>query len=137
MILLVDTSDGQTIFVALADARGKVVIQQRLAARYRQAERLLPAIESLRKKSRQPITAITGIIVVSGPGPFTALRVGVMTANTFAWALKVPIVAVKAAKQTDVATLIKQGLIKLKTAGRPAVIEPYYGQAPNITVKNA
>lgn len=135
MILFIDSSDGQTIFVAFADRQGKLKIQKRLAARYRQAARLLPAIESLRKKLRQPIAAVTGIIVVSGPGPFTALRVGVITANTLAWALNVPIVAIKASEPADATASIERGLARLNTAHRAAIIEPYYGQAPNITIK--
>ncbi|PIZ74419.1 tRNA (adenosine(37)-N6)-threonylcarbamoyltransferase complex dimerization subunit type 1 TsaB [Candidatus Peregrinibacteria bacterium CG_4_10_14_0_2_um_filter_43_11] len=48
---------------------------------------------------------LTGILVISGPGSFTSLRVGIAVANTFAHQLKIPIVGLRTdewfARMTD------------------------------------
>ena len=75
------------------------------------------------------------MVIVSGPGPFTALRVGVLTANTIAWALQLPLAEVRRTASADFETLIAQGVLKLKNVTAPVMVEPYYGQAPNITIK--
>lgn len=80
-------------------------------AEQNQAETLIPTIKTLlrnitggsiagdtkklpREKSTTPWQSLTQIFAVNGPGPFTSLRVGVITANTLAYGLKIPIYAV-------------------------------------------
>lgn len=53
--------------------------------------KLLPTISRLIKKTKHDWSKLSGIIVVSGPGPFSALRIGVATANALAFALKLPL----------------------------------------------
>ena len=135
MVLFIDTTDGATVLLAFIDGRGRCVAKSRRRARYRQAQVVLPAIDALRRKAKLSLSSLTGVIVLSGPGPFTALRVGVLTANTIAWALRLPVVEVRKTADADFETLITQGLAKLKNVTAPAIIVPHYGQAPNITMK--
>ncbi|OGY54610.1 MAG: hypothetical protein A2951_02990 [Candidatus Buchananbacteria bacterium RIFCSPLOWO2_01_FULL_56_15] len=135
MVLFIDTTDGVTVFLALIDRRGRCAATKRLRAQYRQAQRLLPAIDALRRTTKLPLSGLTGVMLVSGPGPFTALRVGVLTANTIAWVLRLPLVGVRKTVGANFETLIAQGLAKLKNISAPVMVEPYYGQAPNVTTR--
>ncbi len=56
-----------------------------------ESEKLLPAISDLLKKSRRRFNEIEGVAVVCGPGPFSAVRIGVTVANTLAKILNVPV----------------------------------------------
>ncbi|QGJ71382.1 tRNA (Adenosine(37)-N6)-threonylcarbamoyltransferase complex dimerization subunit type 1 TsaB [Planctomycetales bacterium 10988] len=92
MILSIDTS-GREGSVALRK-EGKLVEQIELPGQPRSTQTLAPAIQKLLKQHDLPPQEIEAIAVTTGPGSFTGLRVGVMTAKTMAYALKVPIVGV-------------------------------------------
>ncbi len=58
------------------------------------AKTLAPAIERLMAKNNLAMHSLSGIALLTGPGSFTGLRVGVATAKTMAYALKIPIVEI-------------------------------------------
>lgn len=129
MILLIDTSDVAKLFVGLFE-EGKYIKKKTLDAQYAHAEKLLPAIDELVGKKK-----LEAIAVVSGPGSFTALRIGVVTANALSYSLKIPVVSVAVSEFNDtkkMPNLIKQRLAKVAVGG---LVEPEYGKAPNITKK--
>src|SRR5688500_7559810 len=64
-----------------------------IGTRTRHAESLLPALDFLLRSSRTPKSAIAGVIVGSGPGSFTGVRVAAATARGLAHALGVPLYA--------------------------------------------
>lgn len=136
MVLFIDTTDGKTVLLAFVDRRGRCVAKRRLRAWYRQTQVVLPAIDRLRQTLKLPLSSLKGLMVVSGPGPFTALRVGVLTANTIAWALQLPLVGIRTAAGATFETLTTQGLGKLKNVTAPTIVVPYYGQAPNVTISH-
>jgi tRNA threonylcarbamoyladenosine biosynthesis protein TsaB len=53
---------------------------------------LLPKIEAILKINKFDLQSIKGIVVYSGPGSFTGLRIGVSFANTLAYSLGVPVI---------------------------------------------
>ncbi|CAM5370181.1 tRNA threonylcarbamoyl adenosine modification protein YeaZ OS=Streptomyces violarus OX=67380 GN=FHS41_002808 PE=4 SV=1 [Streptomyces violarus] len=57
----------------------------------RHGELLLPAIDRVLAGAGLKLDAVTGIVAGIGPGPYTGLRVGLMTAETFGLALGVPV----------------------------------------------
>ncbi len=112
-----------------------------LKARFQQSEKLLPAIEKLLKKKKNSLKKIKGIIVVSGPGGFTSLRIGLATANTIGYAHKISVVGVKLPEGDNCNCRLQEGMIKegiklLKKAKKFKVVMPFYGQEPNITITN-
>lgn len=56
-----------------------------------ESEKLLPAIERVLSKAGVNFGDLTRIVVTSGPGPFSSLRIGVTTANVLGFALGIPV----------------------------------------------
>jgi len=136
MILFINTSKIDLIEVKLI-AENKIIGQAEHHEDYKQAELLLGIIDKLIKS----VKSLKYLAVVSGPGAFSALRLGVATANALACVLKVPIIELSVAQATGEQKLIES--INKKIARltdkrqkdfKPVV--PKYGKEPNITVGN-
>ena len=73
-----------------------------------------------------------GVVVVSGPGPFSSIRTGVLTANLLARILHKPLYAVSGDGDIDTKAIVSKiasGQLKpVKYA------EPLYDSEPNITI---
>ncbi|HUD20211.1 MAG TPA: tRNA (adenosine(37)-N6)-threonylcarbamoyltransferase complex dimerization subunit type 1 TsaB [Patescibacteria group bacterium] len=55
------------------------------------SQTVLPLIEELLKEKHISLKDITGITVITGPGSFTGLRVGVSIANALGFLLQIPV----------------------------------------------
>jgi len=84
MLTVAINSATQQISVALLK-NGKLVAEKSWNSKKDEAEKLLPNIAALLKKNKRRWRDIEEVFVVSGPGPFTGLRIGVTVANTLAW----------------------------------------------------
>ncbi|MFF8193611.1 tRNA (adenosine(37)-N6)-threonylcarbamoyltransferase complex dimerization subunit type 1 TsaB [Streptomyces bobili] len=89
LLLALDTAT-PAVTVALHDGTDVLASAGQVDAR-RHGELLLPAVDRLLAVAGQRLDAVTGIVVGVGPGPYTGLRVGLMTADTFGLALGVPV----------------------------------------------
>ncbi|MFD6530274.1 tRNA (adenosine(37)-N6)-threonylcarbamoyltransferase complex dimerization subunit type 1 TsaB [Streptomyces sp. NPDC060184] len=78
------------VTVALHDGTSVVAESGQVDAR-RHGELLLPTVDRVLAEATTTLDAVTGIVVGVGPGPYTGLRVGLVTAATFASALSVPV----------------------------------------------
>jgi len=134
MILLIHTADITNVYLGLIE-RGQIIAERKFKAQYQQAEKLLPEIDKLLLKKGIKLSNLKSFGVVAGPGPFTALRIGIAAANTLAWALGKPAFGVKLNEFTDEASLAKICELRSKKAKVGAIIEPFYGREPNITIK--
>jgi tRNA threonylcarbamoyladenosine biosynthesis protein TsaB len=92
VLLAFDTAT-EAVTVALHDGERVVASQTRVDGR-RHGELLAPAITALLDEAWVPRQDVTAIAVGVGPGPFTGLRVGLVTARTMALALEVPVYGV-------------------------------------------
>lgn len=89
MLLAFDTSS-PTVTVAVHDGTD-VVVQLTSAETLRHGEQLTPLVdEALRRVGITP-RDLTAIAVGVGPGPFTGLRVGLVSARIMAYALQIPV----------------------------------------------
>ncbi|MFI1969551.1 tRNA (adenosine(37)-N6)-threonylcarbamoyltransferase complex dimerization subunit type 1 TsaB [Streptomyces cinnamoneus] len=89
LLLALDTAT-PAVTVALHDGETVVAESNEVDAR-RHGELLLPAVDRVLGEAGVTLDAVTGIVVGVGPGPYTGLRVGIVTAATFAAALSVPV----------------------------------------------
>ncbi|MFF8598611.1 tRNA (adenosine(37)-N6)-threonylcarbamoyltransferase complex dimerization subunit type 1 TsaB [Streptomyces sp. NPDC015232] len=78
------------VTVALHDGETVVAQSSQVDAR-RHGELLLPAVDRVLNEAGLKLDAVTGLVVGVGPGPYTGLRVGLVTAAAFASALGVPV----------------------------------------------
>ncbi|MEI7451791.1 MAG: hypothetical protein WCK37_01155 [Candidatus Falkowbacteria bacterium] len=123
MTLYIDTAGGEEIFLSLS--RGDIEIDAiRFAARHEQAEKLLPAIEKILKKNKSKLSSLKAIAVNNTGDSFTALRIGVVTANALAFALNI-----------SVSIKIPEGEVapdSVKKFKNFSVVKPFYNREPNI-----
>jgi tRNA threonylcarbamoyl adenosine modification protein YeaZ len=92
-ILAIDTS-GTNALVALAEADGELIAERRWLAGYRHGEELLARIDEMLTTTGVSMAELGGIVVGTGPGAFTGLRVGLATAKALARGLDAPIAGV-------------------------------------------
>jgi tRNA threonylcarbamoyl adenosine modification protein YeaZ len=88
-LLALDTAT-PAVTVALHDGASVIASSSQVDAR-RHGELLLPAVDRVLAEAGLRLDAVTGIVAGVGPGPYTGLRVGLMTADTFGLALGVPV----------------------------------------------
>jgi tRNA threonylcarbamoyl adenosine modification protein YeaZ len=92
-LLAIDTS-GMDALVALGKENGSLVAERRWAAGYRHGEELLTRIDEMLKGEGVALAELAGVVVGTGPGAFTGLRVGLATAKALARELAIPIAGV-------------------------------------------
>jgi tRNA threonylcarbamoyl adenosine modification protein YeaZ len=80
--------------VALGRVEGTVIDEDAWLAGHRHGEELLPRLSGLLARNGLAIGDVEAIIIGTGPGAFTGLRVGIATAKALAHGLGVPIVGI-------------------------------------------
>ncbi|MEV4941158.1 tRNA (adenosine(37)-N6)-threonylcarbamoyltransferase complex dimerization subunit type 1 TsaB [Streptomyces zaomyceticus] len=90
MLLLAMDTATPAVTVALHDGEAVVASSSQVDAR-RHGELLLPAVDRVLREAGLKLDAVTGIVVGVGPGPYTGLRVGLVTAAAFSSALGAPV----------------------------------------------
>ncbi len=127
MILALKTaSDSAEIYIidnSTASSELAVIEERKWETGRTLARDLLGEIEKL----VDDFSKLTGIIVFSGPGSFTGLRIGVTTANAIAYTEKIPIVG------ADGDDWLTDGAKKLADGQNDKIVLPEYGAPPHIT----
>ena len=94
MLLGIDTSGAVSVAVARGDLTGPapeiLAVTSDERARHHD-EVLLDLIDATTARAGTARSELTGIVVGRGPGPFTGLRVGLVTARTIAAVLDIPL----------------------------------------------
>ncbi len=114
MKLYISTASHSDIILELREG-SKLFVRQSFEAAHRQAEKLLPAFERLLIKHKKKLSDIKEIIVENDGLGFTALRIGVTTANALAYALGVP--------------------LSTPSKKKVGIARPIYAREPSITKK--
>ena len=91
-LLLIETS-GRSGQVALAEGNALLAVRRLDEARH-QARDLAPAVADLLAAIGWKPRDIAAIVVSRGPGSYTGLRVGIMSAKTFAYAAGCALLAI-------------------------------------------
>lgn len=126
MILAIRTDKSESELY-IYDSRDRLTDQHIWRSDRKLAEELLPRIESLLTRNNIQHKDIAGVIIFTGEGSFTGLRIGTTVANTFAYSLRIPIV------ESTGKDWVKKGMQKLSTAKLGNYVLPKYSSEPNIT----
>jgi tRNA threonylcarbamoyladenosine biosynthesis protein TsaB len=129
-LLVIDTATTHAR-IALGGADGSLHAERSWVAGYRHGEELLARLERLLVDEGVALDALGGIVVGTGPGAFTGLRVGLATAKALAYAGGIPIVGIA----TGEALLVAAGggaLVLLQPAGPSDRVLTRAGEPPRI-----
>jgi tRNA threonylcarbamoyl adenosine modification protein YeaZ len=129
-LLAIDTS-GTRALVALGNPDGAVSAERRWTAGYRHGEELLARVDEMLTAEGVALADLTGIVVGTGPGAFTGLRVGLATAKALARGLEIAIAGVP----TSEALLAAPGLAEA-IEGTQAVLLLPAGPSDRVLVSN-
>ncbi len=128
-ILVFDTATTIAV-VGLGTSDAALMAETAWAAGYRHGEELLARIDGVLAEAGAGLHELGGIVVGTGPGAFTGLRVGLATAKGLAHGLGIPLVGVAtglalvhAATLVDPATPLVAGLLPAGPTDR-IVIDP-------------
>lgn len=116
LLLALDTAT-PAVTVALHDGTSVVAASSQVDAR-RHGELLLPAVDRVLADAGLRLDAVTAVVAGVGPGPYTGLRVGLMTAETFGHALGVPVHGVCTLDGLAYASGIEEGPFVVATDAR-------------------
>lgn len=120
MILRINTNHPEIVELSFLKNNQEKGTTIRVLVAHRQAEVLLPTLEKLLKKSKSNLLDIHEIQVHTKGHGFTSLRLGVVIANTLAYALNIPVKPVTG---------------KAVTIGKLSLATPHYDKPPTITKK--
>jgi len=87
-LLAIDTSTEKASVALKTDGQ---IIQESWTDQRKQAQHILPAIESLLLKASLSVTDLDGIVFGCGPGSFTGLRIACSVAKGLAYAARLPV----------------------------------------------
>ncbi|MFO0764624.1 MAG: hypothetical protein U0487_01065 [Patescibacteria group bacterium] len=123
--LYIDTHESGVLRFALLKKGGKPKLRVILG----RGQKLLPKISSY-------LAELEGVFCVSGPGSFSAIRIGVLDANLIARLKSIPLVGLEYHGETETLAKAQQ---KLDDGGFVATeyLAPIYDAEPNITLPKA
>lgn len=88
-ILAIDTAND---VLSIAISKNKVIVAEHTTnIKKDHSSRLMPAVVDLMEEVALTVEELDAIVVGNGPGSYTGTRIGVTTAKTLAWALKIPL----------------------------------------------
>ena len=96
VILAIDSATTRVV-VAAGTTAGELLDAAEWPAGYRHGETLLPAIDDLLRRLEVGRAGLSAVVVGTGPGAFTGLRVGIATAKGLAQAIGCPIIGISTA----------------------------------------
>ncbi len=132
MILILDTSNIEYIYLALGEM-GDIKYEKKILAKFEQEEKLLVSLKDFLSINKFEIIDLDGLIVVSGPGSFSALRIGLAVANTIAWSFNKGIVGFRKDEFKNYQELLIKGEEFLSESKNFKIVLPQYGVEPNIS----
>ena len=116
-ILAIDTATAAVV-IATGSPGGVVDGISTWTAGHRHGETLLPSIERFLGEQNIRRSRLTGIVVGTGPGAFTGLRVGIATAKGIAHGLGIPLVGVSTAEALLAASGVEHAVLLLPAGPR-------------------
>ena len=131
MILVLDTSR-EPVCIGVAED-GAVKAERVIDDRRQLSDQLLAEIDAVLVKAKLTPANLEGIGVVTGPGSFTGLRIGLAVANALAMAEDLPVVGVPGPEADSLSQLAATAAVELKAGRGERQVYPEYGKPPTIT----
>lgn len=130
MFLLLDLSEKDKIHLALFDKKSVRQAQDKIEHKYYSGRNreILTCIDKIVHSSKFSIQRLMGIMVVVGAGSFTSTRMACVVANSFAYVLQIPLLAIKLSEVENIQKLIPK-LLKQKPGH---YISATYSGEPNL-----
>lgn len=129
--LFINTAvQGQINLALFSDAKKEVERSIEVDLNY--SEKLLPEIDALLTEAQLTLKDLSSIVVVHGPGRFSALRTGITTANTLAWSLNIPVIGIDLESSDEESVIKHISSVTEQHFTKPVI--PHYGQEPNISI---
>lgn len=128
MYLIIENSKSDKTILALGEDK-KIIKKIEKKREFHESENLLFLIDKLLSQIKIKIGELDGIIVILGPGSFTALRISCVIANTISYTEKISLYGFKQNEYKKLEDLLK----KVKNKKPKNYLEPFYGKEPNIT----
>ena len=100
------------------------------------SSRILPIIDEGLKKSKLTLNLINNIFVVTGPGSFTGVRIGVTIAKTIAWSLNKKIIPISSLEFMATTNTNKDYIIPMIDARRGNVFAGIYTNTLDCVMKD-
>ena len=132
MILFLNTSDFQIIRFCLIDEKKGLVTKEKVfQIGPRDSNRIVGELGKFISAKFKTPGVVSKIIIVSGPGSFTGIRIGVAASLALSLAWSVPVFAIEGKQiPSDLLELVRIKSMKKVTQN----FEPLYGAEPNITL---
>lgn len=93
MHLFINTIPETSAYI-LFDSEKSICGQQTLGLKWHESEQFLATLEEFLTENSLVFEELEGIVVVNGPGSFTAMRIVTLTLNTIAFVHKVPLYSI-------------------------------------------
>lgn len=93
MYLFIDTISTPATYI-LFDSERMVVSQELLELKGRESEHFLVSLLAFLGKNKQEFGNLSGVIVVNGPGSFTAMRIITLTINALSFVHHTPLYSI-------------------------------------------
>ena len=124
--------------IALAQADGKLLAHRWSTVRTAYSRRLMEMIDATLADCSAAKSDLRAIAVSAGPGSFTGVRVGLITAKTLAYALGVPLYSFSTLRSTALRWPLRSGLIcVMLDARRGEIYSGLYKISPGGNLENA
>src|SRR5437773_2587318 len=91
-LLAIETSSPRLSLALGTD--GGVLQEYQGPLQWRHAESLFDGMKTLLARVRWPVQSLTGVVVSTGPGSFTGIRIGLAAARALGQSLKIPVAGV-------------------------------------------
>lgn len=134
MVVYIDASEQNAVVVGLVDQVGVMRAQINRRGQWHQSSKIVGLVQQLCTRLKVTAPSIKGVIVVRGPGGFTAVRLSVAIANALGYAGQMPVVGIERGEADTTATLLARGWAKFKRARGSRLVTPLYAGQPNITL---
>lgn len=135
-VLGIDTAT--LVCSAAVVSREQTLAEYNLQVKKTHSERLLPLIDTMLRNAGLTLNDLSGIAIAAGPGSFTGLRIGMVTAKALGQALDLPLVGIATLEALAAQHPHFQGVISpILDARRQQVYQALFapGQRPTYLIK--